>query len=133
MQYQILADMVVLVHAMFVLFVVLGGLLVLKWKRWAWVHVPCVLWGAAIEFAGWICPLTPLENWLREKGGATGYSESFIERYLMPLLYPGSLTRQMQLAFGVIVLAFNVGVYAWLMRRMAKRTARRAIADKRAG
>ncbi|HSE38860.1 MAG TPA: DUF2784 domain-containing protein, partial [Blastocatellia bacterium] len=77
MLYRIGADLVVAVHLAFVLFVVLGGVFVLKWKRSAWVHIPAALWGVVIEFAGWVCPLTPLENWLREKGGAHGYSGSF--------------------------------------------------------
>ena len=120
MPYGFLADLVVLVHFAFVLFVVLGGLLVLKWKRLAWVHVPAFLWGALIEFAGWICPLTPLENWLRVKGGVTGYRSGFIEHYILPVLYPTLLTRRLQIALGLFVLGVNLGIYGWLLRRSIK-------------
>ena len=99
MLYRIVADLVVALHFAFVLFVVFGGVLVLKWKRSALVHIPAALWGVVIEFAGWVCPLTPLENWLREKGGAAGYRGSFVEHYLEPLLYPAALTRELQIAF----------------------------------
>lgn len=120
MPYGFLADLVVLVHFAFVLFVVLGGLLVLKWKRLAWVHVPAFLWGALIEFAGWICPLTPLENWLRVKGGVTGYRSGFIEHYILPVLYPTLLTRRLQIALGLLVLGVNLGIYGWLLRRSVR-------------
>lgn len=120
MPYGFLADLVVLVHFAFVLFVVLGGLLVLKWKRLAWVHVPAFLWGALIEFAGWICPLTPLENWLRVKGGITGYRSGFIEHYILPVLYPTLLTRRLQIALGLLVLGVNLWIYGWLLRRSVR-------------
>ncbi len=120
MPYGFLADLVVLVHFAFVLFVLLGGLLVLKWKRVAWGHVPAFLWGALIEFAGWICPLTPLENWLRAKGGVTGYGSGFIEHYILPVLYPTLLTRRLQIALGLLILGVNLGIYGWLLRRSVK-------------
>ena len=120
MPYALLADLVVLIHFAFVLFVVLGGLLVLKWKRLAWAHVPAFLWGALIEFAGWICPLTPLENWLRAKGGIIGYRSGFIEHYIIPVLYPTLLTRRLQIALGLFVLGVNLGIYGWLLRRISK-------------
>ena len=125
MFYRVLADIVVVSHFAFVLFVVLGGLLVLKWRRVVWVHVPAVLWAALVEFTGWICPLTPLENVLREKGGARSYSAGFIEHYIMPVLYPSSLTRQVQIALGVSVLAINFVVYLWILRRAAARRRRK--------
>jgi hypothetical protein len=112
-----LADAVVVLHLAFVLFVVLGGLLVLRWPRAAWLHLPAAAWGALIEFAGWVCPLTPLEIWLRQQGGARGYSSSFIEHYLLPVLYPGSLTRGLQLALGALVVAVNVAIYVSVVRR----------------
>jgi hypothetical protein len=102
---------------------VLGGLLALKWKRWMWVHVPAVLWAALIELIGWVCPLTPLENWLRRKGGASGYDISFIERYLLPVIYPNSLTLGVRIALGSLVLAVNLGIYGWLWYRAVRRQA----------
>ncbi|MBW3539031.1 MAG: DUF2784 domain-containing protein [Planctomycetes bacterium] len=103
------------------MFVVLGGLLTWKWPRVAWLHVPAALWGAAIEFAGWICPLTPLENALRRAGGQSGYEGGFVERYILPLLYPGELTRPMQFALGGGVVVINVLIYAWAIRRHRRR------------
>ena len=115
-----LADLVVLFHFGFVLFVMLGGLLVL-WRSWiAWCHIPAVLWGAGIEFLGWICPLTPLENMLRTRGGDTGYASGFIEHYIMPILYPAALTRKMQIGFGIIVLGVNIAVYWKLWQKSRK-------------
>jgi hypothetical protein len=120
MKFHLWADMVVLLHASFVLFVLLGGLAVLRWQRLAWFHLPAVLWGAAIELGGWICPLTYLENHLRKMGGGAGYGVTFIERYLEPLLYPLGLTRHTQLVFGVSALLINLAVYTllWSQRRM---------------
>ena len=120
MLYGILADLVVIGHFTFVLFAVLGGLLVLRWKQCLWIHVPVVLWAALIEFTGWICPLTPLENWLRARGGAVGYPSSFIEHYILPVLYPTQLTRQLQITLGLLVLGINLGIYGWMLRRAAK-------------
>lgn len=113
----LLADLVVAVHFTFVLFVVLGGLLVLRWPRLAYVHLPAAIWGVLIEFAGWVCPLTPLEQSLRLKAGEQGYSGSFIEHYVLPLLYPSALTRTIQVALGIIVIAVNLGIYGYLIRR----------------
>ena len=101
---------------MFVLFVVLGGLLVLRWPRLAYLHLPAATWGVLIEFAGWVCPLTPLEQSLRLKAGEQGYSGSFIEHYLLPLLYPSALTRTIQVALGIIVIAVNLAIYGYLLR-----------------
>ena len=93
MLYRILADLVVLMHLAFLVFAVLGGVLVFRWKRFAWIHIPAVLWAALIEFADWVCPLTPLENWLLQKGGGGGYQSGFIEHYIVPVVYPTVLTR----------------------------------------
>ena len=117
MLYRLLADATVVLHLVFVVFVVAGGLLVLRWPRAAWLHVPAAAWGALIEFAGWICPLTPLENWLRRQGGQVAYSTSFVEHYLIPILYPQSLTHEMQWILGGFVLVVNVAVYAIVLRR----------------
>lgn len=114
-----LADLVLLAHATFVSFVVLGGLLVLRQPRVAWVHVPCALWGIWVVLSGWVCPLTPLENTLREAAGGAGYSGGFLSHYVSNLLYPPGLTRGDQVALGLAALLFNVAVYAraWRMRR----------------
>ena len=92
--FQIGADAVVVLHVCFVLFVLLGGLLALRWPRLTWVHVPAALWGVVIELGGWICPLTPLENALRQRGGSAGYHGDFVEHYILPVLYPAGLTRK---------------------------------------
>jgi hypothetical protein len=118
--YSFLADLVVLLHACFVLFVLLGGFLVL-WKSYlAWYHIPAVIWGAGIEFLGWICPLTPLENMLRARGDNAGYTTGFIEHYIMPVIYPAGLTRMMQIGLGITVLGINIAVYLALWQKMRK-------------
>ncbi|CAN5143079.1 DUF2784 domain-containing protein [soil metagenome] len=117
MFYTLLADAVVLLHFVFVAFVVAGGFLVLRWPRVAWGHLPAAAWGALIEFGGWICPLTPLEVRLREAGGGEGYAGGFVEQYLLPVLYPGALTRSVQVALGIAVVVVNVAVYLLVWRR----------------
>jgi hypothetical protein len=119
MPYALLADLLLLAHGAFVLFVVAGSLLVLRWPRVAWVHLPAVLWGAAIEFTGRICPLTPLEKAWRRAAGGMAYQGGFIEHYVTAALYPASLTRTIQLVLGVIVLAVNGWAYWMLWRRRA--------------
>jgi hypothetical protein len=109
--FRLFADAVIAVHVGFVLFVVLGGLLVIRWPRAAWLHLPAAAWGIAVEFADWVCPLTPLENLLRERAGLAAYQGDFIERHLMPLLYPSGLTRGTQLVLGSVALAVNAMVY----------------------
>ena len=120
MAFRILADATVLFHLTFVLFVVLGGLLVARWPPVAWVHLPAAAWGAWVEFAGRVCPLTPLENWLRTQGGSPVYTSSFIEHYLMPLLYPSSRSRELQYALGALVLLVNAVIYAVVLRSRAR-------------
>lgn len=117
MLYRLLADLVVVLHAGFVLFVVLGGLAALRWPRAAFLHLPVVAWGAGIEFVGGVCPLTPLENRLRQLGGEAGYAGGFVEHYLLPALYPQALTREVQVALGGFVLVLNVVVYTAVWRR----------------
>lgn len=117
MHINVWADMLVLLHASFVLFVLLGGLAVLRWRRLAWFHLPAAAWGAAIELGGWICPMTHLENHLRRMAGGAGYNTSFIERYLEPLLYPLGLTRYTQVVFGFTALLINLAIYAHLWRQ----------------
>jgi hypothetical protein len=115
--YRLLADFVVLVHGAFVVFVVLGGFLALWNLRWAWVHLPAAIWGAWVEFAGRICPLTPLENQFRGLAGERGYAGGFIEHYIVPLLYPVGLTRDRQFLFGGIVVAVNLLAYGVAVAR----------------
>jgi uncharacterized protein DUF2784 len=112
-----MADLVVALHFAFVLFVVLGGLLALRWPRVAYLHVPAAIWGMLIEFMGWICPLTPLENSLRIRAGGTGYRGGFIENYILPVLYPSALTRGTQVLLGTLVLVLNLAIYGYLLRR----------------
>jgi hypothetical protein len=119
--YRALADLVLVVHLTFVLFVVLGGLLVLRWTRMAWLHVPAAIWGVVIEYTGWICPLTPLENSFRVRGGGAGYSGGFIEHYVQPLLYPAGLTRSTQVVLGSLVLILNLAAYGVVVSRMRHR------------
>ena len=121
MLYRLLADLVLVVHLLFIAFVVAGGFAAVRWPRLAWAHVPCFVWGALIEFAGWICPLTPLEVRLRIASGQAGYSGGFIERYLLPVIYPGALNREIQIWLGLSVLALNAVAYAWLLRRLRRR------------
>jgi len=121
MTYRVLADLVVVVHVAFVAFVVLGGLLVL-WRRWiALVHLPAAAWGVWIEVAGGVCPLTPLENELRRRSGAAGYEGGFVEHYLLPVLYPAGLTARVQLVLALFVVAVNLVVYGFVVRRFATR------------
>ena len=114
---SLLADAVVLLHLAFVVFVVAGGLLGLRWPRALWLHAPAAVWGALIEFAGWVCPLTPLENDLRRRGGEAGYAGGFIEHYLTPVLYPAGLTANVQLVLGTLVVGVNVAVYTFVLAR----------------
>jgi hypothetical protein len=117
--YAVLANLTVVGHLAFVAFVVLGGLLALRWPRVVWIHLPCAAWGALVEVAGWICPLTPLEQTFRERAGEGTYGTSFLEHYLIPLLYPGALTREIQLGLGAGVVVLNAVIYAvvWRKRR----------------
>ncbi len=121
MVWQIAADIVVVIHAAFIVFAVLGGLLV-AWRRyWIWAHLPCAAWAAMVVLAGWVCPLTPLEYWLRDMAGQDGYSGSFIDHYLMPLIYPPGLTRNVQIVLGIGVLTLNTLVYGWIFVRHRRR------------
>ncbi len=117
MLYQALADAVLVLHLLFILFVVGGGFLLLRWPKLVWVHLPAALWGAAISFAGWICPLTPLENALRRAAGDVGYGGGFIEHYLLPAIYPAHLTSHIQTSLGLAVVVINLLIYAWVWRR----------------
>ena len=122
MIYRALADLVLVVHLAFVLFVLLGGLLVLRWPRVALVHIPAAIWGILIEYSGWICPLTPLENSLRQAGGEAGYRGGFIQHYIQPALYPGGLTRETQIVLGSLALLFNLIAYGVVIARRRRTT-----------
>jgi hypothetical protein len=117
MLYRLLADLALLVHVLFVLFVVCGGLAVLRWPRLAWLHLPAAVWGALVECTGWICPLTLVENRLRLLGGESGYGGTFLEYYLEPIIYPAWLTPQVQVVLGLAVVVINGVFYALLWRR----------------
>ncbi len=121
MVYRVIADIVLVVHFLFILFVIFGGLLAVKWRRGSWVHLPCLAWGTAIVTIGWVCPLTPLENRFRELAGQAGYEASFIEHYILSLVYPAGLTQTIQLILGVALLAFNCLVYAWVFLRHSRK------------
>ncbi len=118
---SLLADAVLLLHFVFVSFVIAGGLLVLWWPKLAWLHLPAAAWGALVELAGWICPLTPLENEFRARAGRFGYSGGFVEHYLTPLIYPSALTSKTQLLLGIGVIAVNSALYGVLLVRARRR------------
>lgn len=117
MIYRVLADAVLVAHGLFVAWVVFGGLADFWRRRAVWLHLPALAWGVAIAGMGWICPLTPLENSLRERAGLQGYAGSFIGQYLLPLIYPAALTRDIQVLLAVLLLGGNVVVYALLYWR----------------
>ncbi|OPK09093.1 DUF2784 domain-containing protein [Pseudomonas sp. VI4.1] len=116
MLYRIAADGLVLFHLLFILFVLFGGLLVLKWRPLIWWHLPAAVWGVSVEVFHWPCPLTDWENLMRRGAGQTGYGGGFIEHYLLPVIYPAGLTPAIQLGLGGVVLVINVLVYGWLIR-----------------
>ena len=129
MLYRLLADLVVVAHLVFIVYALFGGLLGL-WRKWSlWVPLPTAAWIAVIEFQGWICPLTPLENMLRSAGGASAYEAGFVEHYLIPVLYPPGLPRTIQLMLGGVAIAVNVAVYLFVLHRWKRRVASDARAD----
>jgi len=117
MVFSIAAAAVLLLHLAFVLFVVFGALLVARRSRLAWLHLPAAAWGFYIEASGRSCPLTTLENLLRMRAGQAGYGDSFVEHYLLPLIYPGSLTGELQLALAAGVVGVNLVLYGWIILR----------------
>jgi hypothetical protein len=122
--YLIAAAGVLLLHLAFIVFVACGAALLWRWPRAAWLHLPAVAWGAFVELSGRICPLTPLENRLRELGGAPGYTQDFVSHYLLPVIYPAGLTREVQWALGIVVALLNAGLYAAWIRGRRRRAAR---------
>ncbi|WP_243349398.1 DUF2784 domain-containing protein [Parabacteroides sp. FAFU027] len=126
MLYRLLADFIVLIHFSFILFVVLGGLLVLRWRKVIYFHIPAMFWGAIVEFYNIICPLTPWENHFREVGGAERYESDFIENYLIPVMYPAGLTVSIQFILGCLVVVTNLIIYSiviWKYRKNRKHEA----------
>ena len=121
MLYRLAADAVLLLHLAFVVFVALGGFLVVRWPKLAWAHLPAVAWAALVEFSGWICPLTPLEIALRHGAGDAAYTGDFVEHYIVALLYPESLTRDMQIKLGIAVVLLNAVIYGVVLRRQHRR------------
>jgi hypothetical protein len=114
---RLFADVLVLAHLAFIFFVITGGFLAWRWRRLAWVHLPCALWGALVEFMGWICPLTPWEIALRRQAGMAGYEGGFIEHYIIPVIYPSGLTPAIQVGLGSLVVAVNLVAYVVYFRR----------------
>lgn len=123
MLWRLLADATVIAHLAFIVFAVLGGFLVLRRPRWAWVHLPAALWVVWIELTAARCPLTGLENDFRARAGQAGYPGGFIDHYLVPLIYPVGLTAELQTVLGIAVIAINVVIYAIVLRRARARAA----------
>ena len=115
--YNILADVIVGTHFLFIVFVVCGGLLVIRWPKIAFIHLPAAIWGAAVELFGWICPLTPFENHFRSLAGISSYEGDFIVRYLIPIIYPDNLTINIQIFLGILVIVINVIFYFIAVRK----------------
>jgi hypothetical protein len=120
MIWSLAADAVLFVHLLFIAFVLLGGLLVLRWSFVAWLHLPAAVWGVVVESMHWQCPLTPLENSLRQAAGQAGYAGGFIEHYLVPVIYPAGLTPQIQQCLGIAVLLLNGLIYTVVLRRVRR-------------
>ncbi len=121
MFYWIAANLLVVVHLGFICFVLIGGFLVLRWRWLVFLHIPAVVWGVLIEYRGWLCPLTPWEQQLRQAGGMAGYSGGFIEHYLLPILYPAYVSRDVQLILGTFVIVINLAIYGLLIMRWVRR------------
>jgi uncharacterized protein DUF2784 len=123
----LLADLVLVVHALFVVFVIFGGLIVLKWHKVMWVHIPCAIWGALIGLFGWICPLTYLENYFLEIANGNYYESGFIQHYLTPIIYPSGLTTGIQILLGITVIVVNLAIYCIVWRHRHGKTINRNI------
>lgn len=130
MPFQLAGDMVVFIHLLFIVFVILGGFLVLRWPKLIYLHVPAAMWGAMIELQGWICPLTPLEDHFRQAAGHGSRPGGFIDHYIIPLVYPPGLTREGQILLGLLVVAVNIVIYGFLLSRK-QRKSMAARADKK--
>jgi hypothetical protein len=120
MFYRLAADLVLILHGVFVAFVVLGGLFCLRWPATALLQLPAAIWGVGIELTGGICPLTPLENRLRRLAGEQGFEGGFVENYLLSALYPEGLTREVQMTLAGAAILFNVAIYSWVLVRRGR-------------
>jgi hypothetical protein len=120
MGYRLLADLVLVLHLAFLVLVVLGGLLVFRWRWFAWIHLPAAIWGGFVEVTGRVCPLTVLENWLLQAGGSSGYEHGFIDQYVVPIVYPPGLTREIQLVLAALLVLVNGAIYVMAWRRRAR-------------
>jgi hypothetical protein len=118
--FELLANATVLVHLLFIAFIVFGGMLALLWPRIAWIHLPVALWGVVVQWMSWVCPLTPLENWFRVRGGSATYREGFVEHYVLPVLYPIGASPRLHVVLGLVVLVANAAIYATVLRRRAR-------------
>jgi len=119
MIYRLLADFVLILHFLFIVFVVFGGLLVLRFPKLALAHIPAACWGAFIELTGRLCPLTGMEVRLRRIAGDAGYSDSFIEHYILPIIYPAGLTRDIQFGLAGAVILINIAIYGIILHRLS--------------
>ncbi len=115
--YLWLANLIIVIHFLFIVFVLFGGLLVLRWPKLIWLHLPAIVWGFLVELNGWLCPLTPWENQFRQLAGKLVYEGDFIGEYLIPLIYPVNLTREMQFMFAAIVVLLNAVIYFFIWRK----------------
>ena len=122
MIYRFLADLVLSAHFLFALFTVLGGLLVLRWRKLMWLHLACVFWGVLIQLANWTCPLTPLESYLREMGGESGYEGGFIEYYVSLILYPEYLTVELRYLLGILLIVVNLFIYFYIFKSKLRKS-----------
>ena len=120
MGFRLLSDFIVIIHLAFIIFVAAGALLVMKWNRLAFIHIPAVIWGAIVEYTGWICPLTPWENHFRRLAGDSAYQGDFTGNYILPVIYPGELTRNIQIILGSIVIIINMIIYGIIIYRSVK-------------
>ena len=114
------ADLIVLIHFAFILFVIFGGFLAMKWRKVIWLHMPAAVWGVLIEFYGWICPLTILENQLRRDNNNGAYSTGFIEHYIIPVIYPEGLTPEIQIILGIVVIVVNLFIYTLVFKKWVR-------------
>lgn len=127
MSHRLLADGVVVLHLLFIGFVIFGGLLLPRWPGLAVAHLPAVCWAALVELCGWECPLTPLETGWRQAAGQAAYDTSFVEHYLLPILYPAGLTRSIQIGLATLVIVVNLAAYGWLCRQLGRKRGSRAM------
>ena len=120
MGYRLAAELTLILHLLFIIFILFGGLLALRKSFWIWLHIPTMLWGLWVEWAGWLCPLTPLENYFRRRASSHEYPESFIEHYLISIIYPEQLTVSLQWVLGGILLTVNLLIYFYVFRMRNK-------------